>query len=171
MWTIWKVLQSKLFLFSVLVAVVALMVPMVVALAGSDETEIKFSGERTFPLSPSVGDTLEFEVDNAGPGLSGLSGSGEFFDASEGVTEPFVITDSSIESIPNPVGGFTDAIVLKDGLLRRVTVEFDAAIAMGPPNGVRVRYFFGPSGTPRFIGAFNSKGGSIFVLELKLDAH
>ncbi|MCH7972235.1 MAG: hypothetical protein IH960_14530 [Chloroflexi bacterium] len=167
MGTIWKVLQSKLFLVSVLVAVVALMVPMALALAGSNETKIAFSGERIFSPSPFVGDTLEFEVDNAGPGLSGLSGSGEFFDASESVTEPFVITDSSIERIPTPVGGYTDAIVLKDGdLVTRVTIEFDAASPSGPPNGMRVRYF-DSSGT--FKGVYNTRF-SLFELELEVKA-
>ena len=160
--TMWKVLRRKLVGLSVLVAVIALMVPMAVALAGSDETTIEFSGERTF--SPFVGDTLEFTVDNAGPGLSGLSGSGEFFDASTGVTQPFVITDSSIESIPTPVGGFTDAIVLKDGLVKRVTIELDAA----PSNGVRVRYF-DSSGT--FKAVYNTRFRNIFKLELEVAAN
>ena len=165
--TMWKVLRRKLVGLSVLVAFIALMVPMAVALAGSDETKIEFSGERIF--SPFVGDTLEFTVDNAGPGLSGLSGSGEFFDASTGVTQPFVITDSSIESIPTPVGGFTDAIVLKDGLGRRViTIELNAARTLGPPNGVRIRYF-DPTAIPRFKGVFDTRF-NLFDLELEIKA-
>lgn len=163
---LWIVLRRKLGLLSVLVAVIALMVPVAVALAGGDATKLEFSGERTSP-TPTFGDTLEFTVDNAGPGLSGLSGSGEFFDASAGVTESFVITDSSIESIPAPGGGFTDAIVLNDALgVRRVTIELNAKSNQAPPNGVRVRYF-----NPNFEGAFNSRGGSIFDLELEVDAH
>ena len=161
-----QVLRRKLVLFSVLAAAVALTVSMAVALAGSDASTLEFSGERIF-LGPNVGDTLEFEVDNAGPGLSGLSGSGEFFDASTDVTEPFVITDSSIESIRSPDGGFTDAIVLRHGPQRRVTVEFNAANrGGGPPNGVRVRYF---DSTGTFRGVFNTLF-SDFELELAVDA-
>ena len=163
--TLRKVIRSKMVLFSLLVAVVGLMVPTMIVLAGGDDVKLEFEGERTFPTSPFFGDTLEFEVDNAGPGLSGLSGSGEFFDASAGVTEPFVITDSSVESITVPGGELRDAIILKDGLgVWRIFVQLNFPSPVGP-NSVRVRYF-DSSGT---LKSLHDSRFNLFELELKVD--
>lgn len=143
---------------SVLIAVIALMVPMAIALAGSDETEITFSGEQRPPPETQVGNTLDFEVTSGGPGFWGLTGSGVFFRASTGIAESFTIIDSTM------VG--SSIFLFEAPRKLKINIQLDA---IGTPHGIRVTIRPADFELNGLFG-FNSSRGAEFDLRMELKA-